>query len=286
MKRRSFIGYSLLFLASCSANNHHSGETLGLSIADAESPEEFEQYEKFRMELAEILDIPVDFFPVDNFIATVPAMISGQVDLVWSGPSEYLIFKERANAIPLVTVQRPDYYSLLIVPKDSDIQSLEDCKGKTIDMYRIGSTANYIGGIKILLDAGLQPKSDLTIVTPGKHTLQELKSGKIDILARASHRYSTILRKEEEKESDYRILAKGNLLPGDIFMASPQIEKKLIEKIQSRMLDRQERLLQAITLVEALSTKFKNAFFKPVDEGEYDMIREVYQAMGEDQNLY
>ncbi|MBP0016965.1 MAG: PhnD/SsuA/transferrin family substrate-binding protein [Cyanobacteria bacterium SBLK] len=286
MKRRSFIGYSLLLLASCSASRYHSLEKLSFAITDAESPEELQMYENFRVALADILGISVEFFPVENFVATVPAMISGQVDLAWAGPSEYLVLQARANAVPLVTLHRPDYRTLLIVNKDSDIQSLEDCKGKTIDMYRIGSTANYIGGLKILLDAGLKPQSDFTIVTPGTHTMKDLKSGKIDILARASHRYPTILRKEGETESDYRIIAEGNLLPSDIFVVSPQIEEKLIAMIQSRMLDGQDRLIQAIVSVDALAAKFEDAFFAAADDADYDMIREVYQAIDEDESLF
>ncbi|MEM9542053.1 MAG: PhnD/SsuA/transferrin family substrate-binding protein [Cyanobacteria bacterium P01_E01_bin.42] len=285
MRRRSLLGYSLLFLAGCSATRTHSQKKLSFSVTDAESIEELEEYEKFRTALNEILEIPVEFFPVDNFFATAPAMLSGQVDLAWSGPSEYLVLKARANSIPIVTLQRPQYHALLIVSKDSDIQSLEDCRGKTIDMYRIGSTANYIGGLKILLDGGLQYQSDFTIVTTGKHSFQGLKSGEFDVLARASHRYQTMLQKEGEKESDYRIIAEGELLPSDIFVASPQTDEKMIKKIQARILDRQDKLIEAIVSVDTLASKFKDAFFTAAKDSDYDMMRDVYQAIGQDEYL-
>ncbi|MGK7923745.1 MAG: phosphate/phosphite/phosphonate ABC transporter substrate-binding protein [Spirulina sp.] len=286
MKRRSFIGYSLLFLTSCSLTSQSYKKKLSFAVTDAEGMEELERYEKFRATLEEVLDIPIEFFPVENFVDTTPAMISGQVDLAWAGPTEYLLLKARANAVPIVTVQRPNFHSVLVVLNDSNIQSLEDVKGKTIDMYKLGSAANYIGAIKILLDAGLNPQSDFTIATPGKHTLQGLKNGTSDILARATHRYKTILQKEGEKESDYRILAEGDLLPGDIFVVSKNLDDKLIKQIQSRMLKHQDQLIQSIVSVEALSSKFKDTYFTAANDTDYDMMREVYHATGQDEYLF
>jgi phosphonate transport system substrate-binding protein len=286
MKRRSFLGYSLLFLASCSATGHQSTKKLSFAVTDAAGIEELQEYEKFRAALEEVLDIPIEFFPVENIVATAPAMVAGDIDIAWAGPSEYLLLRSRAKAIPLVTIQRPTFHSVIVVRHDSEMQTLADLQGKTIDMSRPGSTSSYIGPLKMLLDTGLNPKSDFKIVTPAKHTLQGLKKGEVDALARPFHRYQTILQKEGENESDYRILAKGDKLPGDILMASAQLNDELVEKLKSRMLKHQDQLIEAIVAVEALASKFKNTSFTAANDADYNMMREVYQAIGQDEYLY
>ncbi|MGK7923746.1 MAG: phosphate/phosphite/phosphonate ABC transporter substrate-binding protein [Spirulina sp.] len=297
MKRRFLFGYSLLFLASCSTASRSDRETspktegkaianlpetLYFAVTDVKGREELEaNYEPFRQALTEILERKIEFFPVENYIAATPAMEAGKVNIVWAGPSEYLVLRGRARAIPLVALQRPTFHSVIIIRNDSPIQSLKDLQGKTIDLKQVGSTSAYLGGLKILLDAGLNPKSDFTIALPDKHSLQGLKKGEVDGVARAFHRYKQILKKEGERESDYRILARGPMLPGDVFAANRQLDPQAIAAIQSRMLAHQERLMQAILSVEDLASKFKDAFFAIANDADYDPIREIYDAIGQ-----
>ena len=285
MKRRSFLGYFLLFLASCSATGHHSPKKLSFAVADAVGIEELQEYEKFRVTLEDVLDIPIEFFPVENIIATVPIMVAGDIDIVWAGPSEYLLLRSIAKAIPLVTIQRPTFHSVIVVRHDSEMKTLADLQGKTIDMHRAGSTGSYIAPLKMLLDAGLNPKSDFKIVTPAQHTLKGLKKGEVDAFARPFHRYQTILQKEGENESDYRILAKGEKLPGDILMASAQLDENFVEKLKSRTFKYQDKLIESIVSVESLASKFKNTSFTAANDADYDMMRDVYQAIGQDEYL-
>lgn len=286
MKRRSFLGYFLLFLASCSATGHQSTKKLRFAVTDAVGIEELQEYEKFRATLEEVFGIPIEFFPVENIVATVPPMVAGDIDIVWAGPSEYLLLRSRAKAIPLVTIQRPTFHSVIIVRHDSELQTLADLQGKTIDMHRVGSTGSYTGPLKMLLNVGLSPKSDFKIVTPARHTLQGLKKGEVDALARPFHRYQTILQKEGENESNYRILAKGEKLPGDLLMASAQLNDELVEKLKFRTFKHQDKLIQSIVSVEALASKFKNTSFAIANDADYDIMRDVYQAIGQDEYLY
>ena len=41
--------------------------------------------------------------------------------MVFSGPSEYLVLKARANALPVIAVTRPDYYTVFLVRADSEV---------------------------------------------------------------------------------------------------------------------------------------------------------------------
>ncbi len=296
MLRRHFLWYLLLFASGCTAatNNQRSNnnsllkekDKLLFAVSDIQGLEELQDdYGPFRTALEEVLETKIEFFPVDDLVEATTALQLGLVDLVHVGPSEYVIVRARTNAMPIVALTRPNYLSIIAVRKDSGIESLADLKGKTIELGEIGLTAGYIGPIKMLIDAGLNPQSDLKIVYSKDYQLKALKNGDVDAWGRGLHRYKIALQQEGASDSDYRILAKDIQLPNDVFIASSKLEPILVNEIRERMLTNQDRLLQAILSVpmsKSLATsKFKGGTLIPANDTDYDMIREVYKAMGE-----
>ncbi|WP_237395894.1 PhnD/SsuA/transferrin family substrate-binding protein [Okeania sp. KiyG1] len=156
-------------------------DKLLFAVSDAEGMAELQsEYDAFRNALTEVLETQIEFFPVDNFVEAAVSLQLGLVDLVLAGPSEYVIVKARTNAVPIVALTRPNYRSIIAIRADSEIDSLADLKGKKIELGEIGSTGNYIGPIKMLIDAGLNPQSDITIVNSKEYQLKALKNGEVD----------------------------------------------------------------------------------------------------------
>ena len=294
MKRRSFFGYACLFLASCSATRQNATDNGKAAIADLPNPLTFtvtdatgleelkEDYDPFRQALAEVLGTDVEFLVVDSPVAAAPTMLAGKLDLAWAGPSEYLILQARAKGVPLVSLQRPDFRGAIVVRADSGIQSLTDLKGKTIDMYKIGSTSTHLGVTQLLMEAGLNPQTDFKTVMLGEHSLQALKNGKVDAVGRTTHRYKSVTEAENLSPGDYPIIGTTPLLPGDIFVASSQLETEVIETMRSRMLENQDRLVAGILATPGLAKKFKDSSLTPVEIEDYEAVREVYRAIGQE----
>ncbi|NES72414.1 MAG: PhnD/SsuA/transferrin family substrate-binding protein [Okeania sp. SIO2D1] len=307
MKRRNFLWYSLLFITSCSAIKTQSKSSVSLpaklnfAITDAIGLEQLEkEYEAFRVALEEVLETSVEFFPVENFFMTASALQSGQVDLAWAGPSEYVTIHARTNAAPLVSLVRTDYLTIMVARADSGIKSLTDLKGKTVDIWKNGSTAGHLGAFKLLMDAGLDPQEDIEILIPERNkvgtlqngkvftedaTFKTLNSGEADVWCRSAHRYQPALDYEGASADDYPIIAKGPTLPGDIFVLSSQLDPNIVKEIQSLMFANKDKLIKAIHSVESLASSFKYAEFTIAQNSDYDMIREVYKAIGQDDFL-
>jgi len=293
MLRRHFLWYFFLFVAGCAAtkNNKNSNsnnaflkekEKLLFAVSDVQGLEELQRdYGPFRTALEEVLQTKIEFFPVDNFVEATTALQLGLVDLVLVGPSEYVIVKARTNALPIVALTRPNYRAAIAVRGDSDIKSLADLKGKTIELGKVGITGSYLGQIKMLMDARLNPKSDVKIISSQDYCLKALKNGEVDAWGRTLHRYESSLKKEGASDRDYPLLAEGEPLPNDVFIASSKLEPMLVNEILEQMLENQDRLLQAILSVPRFTSKFKGATLVPANDSDYDMIREVYRAMGE-----
>lgn len=292
MKRRHFVGLSLLFVASCSTTVNQSNrsssnltvsepETLEFAVTDVKGAEDLQQnYQTFRTVIEKVLEKKIEFFPVDNYITAAVALQSGQLKLALTGPSEYVIMRARTNTVPIIAITRPDYHSLILVRANSEIKSAAQLKRKTIAMWEAGSTSGHLGPSKILLEAGLNPQSDFKISMLGKKGLQALKKGEVDALGIGATRYKNLLKSDGLSESEFRLIATGQPLPNDLLVASSNLPNTLVEKIRDRLVKNQDKLIEAL-LVGKFNAKYKGAKMMPANDSDYNMIREVYKAIGQ-----
>jgi phosphonate transport system substrate-binding protein len=85
----------------------------------------------------------IKFYPVPNRTAAVEAMRNKKIDLVLTGPAEYVIFKNKTDAQTLVGFSRPDYFNSIVVMADGPIQDVKDLKNKKVAMGSVGSFSSY-----------------------------------------------------------------------------------------------------------------------------------------------
>ncbi|WP_448572512.1 phosphate/phosphite/phosphonate ABC transporter substrate-binding protein [Trichothermofontia sp.] len=296
MKRRNFLLYATLFLLSaCTATPIASErqaatesaslpiqkpDKIRFAVSDVQGMEDLQKdYEALRVLLAEILDLPVEFFPVDSYIAAAAALQQDQVDLVFTGPSEYVVMRARTNAVPIAAIKRDRYYPVLVTTADSAVKSVADLKGKTIAMWEVGSTSGYLGPMQFLIDAGLDPKTDVTIALLAKEGLPALKAGKVDVWAGSIRRYDTFLESENLTEADLPILRKGPDLPPDPFVVNSRMDAGFAAEMQKLFFQNQSRILQAIEPADG--AKFTGATMVEVQDTDYDSIRAAYRAVGQ-----
>jgi len=286
MKRRHFLGYSLLFIAGCGATTRNRNPTsaalaidkLRLTVTDVPEPEKLRRdYEAFRRELEAVLGISVEFVPVNNQIEAASALRLNQVDMALAGPSEYVVINARTNARPLIGITRPNYYSVIATKTGQNIESLEDLKGKAIALSDVGSTSGHLGPTKLLIDAGLDPKTDVQVLMLGDEgSIEAIATGEVAAWGGSAVDYGTFLDSEEQ----FPIVAETPPLPNDIFMVSSQIDSQTVEALRDRMVENQKRLIAA--LVEGESTqKYKGSELLTAQDSDYDLIRQVYEAIGE-----
>ncbi|MFN6502412.1 MAG: phosphate/phosphite/phosphonate ABC transporter substrate-binding protein [Nostoc sp. DedQUE01] len=292
MKRRNLLWYSLLFAAGCttginSTNNNSeqllvtAPKNLKFAVTDVAGIENLQRdFGLFRTTLEEILGVKIEFFPVENPTAAAPALLSREVDIVFAGPSEYLILNARAKAIPIIAIERINYHSIIVVRADSKIKLLSQLKGKTIAMRKIGSTSGHIAPTKLLIDAGLNPQTDFKTVMLDDKGVQALKKGEVDAWATASDRYKNILESEGLSEKDFSIIFTSKLLPNDVFVASNQLPSSFIEDMRSRMIKHQDKLIQSLVTAKA-NQKYKGSKLITANDTDYNIIREVYQKIGQ-----
>ena len=86
-------------------------EELRFAVTDIVGLEELQtEYGGFQKALSGFSGIELRFFPVNNRTAAVESMKSKRIDVVLTGPAEYIIFRSRTKAYPIVGFSRPDYF--------------------------------------------------------------------------------------------------------------------------------------------------------------------------------
>ncbi|MEM9214384.1 MAG: phosphate/phosphite/phosphonate ABC transporter substrate-binding protein [Cyanobacteria bacterium P01_F01_bin.150] len=289
MKRRSFFQSVALFsvglaIAACTtpqqATSDLTPETIKFAVTDVKGMEELQRdYEPFRNALTESLGKEVEFFPVADRTAAAVALQSDQVDVVLTGPAEYVVVRAKANVVPFVAITRPNYRSVIAVQPDSEISAVSELKGKTIAMSDLGSTSGQLGPTKILVDGGIQPEGDMEILMLGDTDLQAFKNGETDAWGGAALDYERFLEAEGLKEADFPLIETGPLLPSDVFVVSSSLAPEFVDELKQSMIDNQDKLIDAIISVDA-NKKYTGSEIVEVQDSDYDSIREAYQAIG------
>ncbi|MEC4802918.1 MAG: PhnD/SsuA/transferrin family substrate-binding protein [Jaaginema sp. PMC 1079.18] len=288
MQRRSFLFYAALFVAGCSAGkvSDNASKTeiipakIRLAITDAINAELLAQYEPFRQELARLVGSEVEFFPVESYTAAAIALQKSDVDIALTGPAEYVAIRSRTNAVPIVALSRPNYYSVIIkTAENSEVKSLTDLKTKTISMGSVGSTSSYLGPTYLLVQAGLNPKTDLKVENLDEAGLEALVAGEVAAWCGSWTDYQAFLNNQNLTEADLPILAKSQLLPGDVFVSSSQLDPDAIAQLSEIMLNAEADLLSALANVD--EGKYQKSNFAPAKDEDYNLIQEAYEAVGE-----
>jgi len=147
--RTSWIVIALLLVAVQLSAQEKLTE-LRVSVIPDENPQELLRiYTPFTNYLSKEIGLPVKFFPVVDYAATVEGLAANRLDLVWLGAQRIIMRKEDAQ-----------FKSMFITRKGSGIRSLKDLKGKTFAFGSVSSTSGHLMPRFYLLQAGIKPEND------------------------------------------------------------------------------------------------------------------------------
>ncbi|MBP0029367.1 PhnD/SsuA/transferrin family substrate-binding protein [Roseofilum sp. Guam] len=297
MKLQRLLVLPLLFLISCgsqeieSTNSNREAiaacpERLTLAVTDIFGEEELKKdFGEFQTVLGEALGISIDLFPMNDRVTAVPALLFERIDLALAGPSEYVLLKANADAIPLVGITRPGYYTVIATNANSGIENLQQLKGKTVGIREEGSTASHLGALKMLADMGLKPNQDFNVEIIGSDRgLVVLKEGKLDAWSDGNHHYQRALEKYNLQASEFIRISQGKPLPNDLIVANPSLDAECIAELQAQIVENERKLIDAI-VVSPANKKYAQSQMVPAKDEDYDLIREGYKAIGEEELL-
>lgn len=256
-------------------------ETVKFAVAGVDGLEELHRrFGVFEELLEELMGIEFELFSLSDRTVSSTALEYGQVDMVLSGPSEYVLTKlAEPEAEILGGLERENYYTVFIVRADSGFETLDDLVGRTIAMKDSGSTSGHIGPSAVLVDEGFDLDNDFDIRLLGDASLEALRSGDVDAMADGVKHYHTLV--EMDGEDEWEIIYEGPPLPQDPFVAGPSLPNSFKEEFKRVLFENDEEILAAILSTDSEENeKYEDGRIVDLDDSDYDLMRETYQVLG------
>jgi phosphonate transport system substrate-binding protein len=276
---KTFLKAAAVALLSM-ATQATAAETIRFAVTDIDGLEALQkEMGPFKDAFEKASGLSVEFFPVSGRTVAVEAMAADQVDFVLTGPAEYVVFNARLDAQPVVTWNRPEYYSNVVVLDGAAFQSAADLKGQKISFGEIGSTSQHLAPASLLAEAGLTYATDYEPVFLKRNVAMEaLIKGEIAAIGLNRTHIDQITEKFPDQK--LRVLLKGPDLPNDVLLASPKVSAEVVDAVRKTFADHGEELLAAITATEENEKYIGGSFNATVTDADYDVVRKMFNTVG------
>lgn len=249
---------SISLLSACgkdSASGDYVPEKLTVQFVPSQTADTLEAKAKpLEKLLQDKLGIPVEVSVSTDFNTIIEAMASKKVDVGFLPPTGYVIAKEKGAADVILQAQRygvqddtgapteelVDFYkAMIIVKKDSPIQSVSDLKGKKMAYQNVTSSAGFVWPAGKMLEEGVDPLKDVTAVTMKGHDAAVLAvlNGDVDAAAIFQDARNVVLKDSPNVFEETRVLTFTQPIPNDTVTVRSDMSQEWREKIQQAFID-------------------------------------------------
>lgn len=193
-------------------------------------------------DMTEAIGLPVEVVILSDYNAVIEAMRNNKVQVASFGPFSYIIAHERSNAEAMVVTAKSEkdavYKSYLIAKKDSNINKMEDIKGKSMSFVDPASTSgNLVPRYTIIKGLNIKPEevdglfSSVQFAGSHLNSLQAVLNGSVEVGAISSSTYDSGIKKGIFKEGEIVIIAESEEIPSSPIAVYGKLPKDLKEKI-------------------------------------------------------
>lgn len=259
-------------------------QTLRMAVTDIVGLENLQrEFGGFQKILSEKSGMKVELFPVPNRTAAVEALNAKKIDLVLTGPAEYVVFKKRTDAKLVVGFSRPEYYGSVVTLVGSGVDGVEDLKGKKVALGDVGSTSRHLAPIQVLADQGLQPQKDFQVMHVNRNVAVEaMKRG--DVAAIGINRTDLPGLSKKFPDVVFKVIARGRDLPNDVLLAGKHVPDATVTAMKKVFSENSAALIDAVLMGPDENQKFKGmAFIPSIADKDYNYVRKMYATIGQPQ---
>ncbi len=191
--------------------------------------------------MAEVTGKKVVFFPVDSNAAQLEAMRSGRLHVAGFNTGSNPIAVNCAGFVPFGMMAKDDgsfgYEMEIIVPADSDIQTPEDIKGRTLAFTSPTSNSGFKAPSAILKgEFGLVAGEDYETTFSGKHdnSILGVYNGDYEVAAVANSVLERMIRRGGVIEADkIRTIYRSQTFPTTGYGTVYNLDPTLVAKIKN-----------------------------------------------------
>ena len=212
--------------------------TLVFTYTPVEDPAVYKDaFADFQKYLEEATGKKVIYYTVQSNAAEVEAMRSGRLHIAGfsTGPTGFAV--NLAGYVPIAVKGYEDsfqgYNLIVVTKKDSDINALEDIKGKRIAHTSASSNSGNLAPRAIFPQHGITPDKDYTVVYSGKHdqSILGVAHGDYDAAPVASDVFKRMAGAGRINADEFRTVFTSPKFPTSSFGLAHNLEPELAKKI-------------------------------------------------------
>lgn len=280
-------------LTGCSASTpsddaEAAPTTIRLGLApDEDSAEVLAKYQPFVDYLAEATGLEVEPFVGADYTAVIEALNSGNLDVAWFGPSEYVLATSaveggvEAFASAIQADDTVPYRADLIARADSGIEGPDDFEGKILSFTDPASTSGHIFARYAMIEDGIEPEETFSqVVYSGSHdaSLLSVVNGQVDVAAISSRRLAGYIEEGMVEADEIVTVLESEEIPADPITYRADLDDETKQKLKDAFLTGSVEMEAALD-----GTGF--AMFDEVSDADYDLVRDAYEATGMEPEL-
>ncbi|AXE64626.1 phosphonate ABC transporter substrate-binding protein [Hyphomonas sp. CACIAM 19H1] len=176
-----------------------------------------------------------------SYAAAIEAVCTGLADVAWLGPTSYREARDRGCA-ELLAVESTNgsatYFAGIFALKDSGISSAQDLRGRSVAFGPPQSASSFVFPIGILLDAGIDPRKDLSQVRIGdSHTsgLVALDNGLVDGAAASFVSFERAANSGAIDASRFRIVGRSAPIPNPPMVSAQALPPAVKSRLRAAL---------------------------------------------------
>ena len=238
------------------------------TYASERPSEEFKKMEPFRLHLEQALTergIPVTIrmriFP--TYEDAVDAVADGETDFARLGPANYTIARKQNPGIKMLAMEsrngEKSFNGVILVAKDSPIQTLSDLRGKRFAFGEANSTSGRYLAQEALMQAGITGRDLAEYSFVGRHDKVALAVAAGDYDAGACN--DTTLEKYAQAKGLRKLVSFSS--PTHAWVARAGLNRRLVEELKKALFAMKGKELEYIG----------RDGFLPAGDRDYDSLR-------------
>ncbi|MGI9395282.1 MAG: phosphate/phosphite/phosphonate ABC transporter substrate-binding protein [Boseongicola sp.] len=201
-------------------------------------------------ELAEEGVTSVEILVLPNAVAMIEAMRNGEVDLYFDSPLVAARVARDSGGEPFLRRWKRgvgSYHSVILVPTDSEMTTVEDLTGRRIAFQEPDSTSGFLLPVGMMRRLGLTlrelPTRDsrpqinevgYIFTNDDRNTLAWIYNGWVDAAATDSERFLAL---EAAAPGAFRVLARSIEVPRQVIVRRNGLDKSLIAAVTGALID-------------------------------------------------
>ncbi|MDO3408709.1 phosphate/phosphite/phosphonate ABC transporter substrate-binding protein [Saccharibacillus sp. CPCC 101409] len=245
--------------------------------------------------LGDKLGIPVKVSVSPNYNTIIEAMSAKQVDVGFLPPNAYVLAHDvRKSADLLLQAQRyglndetgentdekVDFYkSMIIVKKDSGINTLQDLKGKKMGWQDVTSSAGYVFPAAAMIKEGMDPATDVQGVTLKGHdqAVLALLNGQVDAVAVFQDARNTVKGDVPDVFDKTKVLYFTDKIPNDTISVRSDMTQEWKDKIADAFI----ALGEDPEGQKIINDVYTHVGYVKGDDANFKIVRESAEAVGQ-----